>query len=353
MKQTPALTIGLCLGMLRLASADTFHLKDGTTYEGKVLSETTESYVVEVMVTKTIKEDKTIAKADVVKVDREKLDAKAFLEVAALVPTPDRLTPDDYRGRLDVCYKFLKAFPGGSLGEKARAIAGELEKENDLIVQGGVKLGGKIITAAERQSNKVEINAQALESSIKSHANASEWIPALRDFAKLESGYSTTASFKNSIPAAKRVIQQYHSQLVESAAGLAKRLEDRKIGLERMSSEDRNASTRAIAEQDAAVAKKFADEKAAGEKWTTPDAFNKATLDEAIRFSDQELKRLETLKIDDKIDGAKAWRDAWTAVHGTDQKAVTTALADIRNAKLPAELVAELETLAKKAGLVK
>jgi hypothetical protein len=216
-----------------------------------------------------------------------------------------------------------------------------------------LKLGGKIVSSAELQSNKVEINARVLESSMRAHANASEWIPALRDFDELEAGYSSTAPFKDALPVAKQVIEQYNAQLVESSAGFAKRTEERKVGLERMSSEDRNASIRAIAEQDEAAAKKLSGEKAAGVKWTTPDDFNKTSLDEAIRFCDQELKRLNALKPDSKTDAGKAWRDAWTAIHGTDPKAVATALADVRNAKISAELLTELETLAKKSGLMK
>lgn len=353
MKQTLNLAASLMVTLIGAASADTLHLKNGTTYEGKILNETPDSYLVEVMVTKTIKEEKTIAKADVDKIEREKLDEKAYLEIAKLVPAPDLLASGDYRSRLDLCYKFVKSFPNSPLAAKARAIAGELEKENDAVAQGGVKLGGKLISSADLQANKVEINARVLESSVRAHAKASEWIPALRDFAKLEAEYSSTAPFRDVLPVVKEVIGQYNAQLLESSATLAKRLEDRKVGLERMSSEDRNASTRAIAEQDEAAARKLAEEKAAGIKWTTPDAFNKSSLDEAVRFCDQELKRLDALRPDSKTDAGKAWRDAWTAVHGTDPKVVVTALADARNAKISAELITELETLARKSGLMK
>ncbi len=353
MKRTHALTAGLLAGLIGAAAADTLHLKNGTTYEGKILSETKDSYLFEVMVTKSIKEERTIAKADVTKIDREKLDETAFLEIKKLTPAPDLLGAEDYRARLELCYKFVKTYPNSPLAAKARAIAGELEKENDVIAQGGVKLTAKLITAAERQANKVEINARVLESSVRARAKDSQWVLALRDFVKLEADYSNTAPFKDVLPFARQVIQQYNAQLVESAAGLPKRLADRKVGLERMSSEDRNASNRAIAEVDEAAAKKTAEEKAAGIKWTTPDDFNKTSLDDAIRYCDQELKRLENLRIDAKIDAGKAWRDTWSAIQGTDAKVVATALSDARAARLSNDLIAELETLAKKAGHMK
>jgi hypothetical protein len=353
MKRTHALTAGLLAGLIGTASADTLHLKNGTTYQGKILSETKDSYLVEVMVTKSIKEERTIARTDVTKIDREKLDETAFVEIAKLAPAPDLLAAEDYRARLELCYKFVKTYPSSPLAAKARAIAGELEKEIDVIAQGGVKLGGKLVTATERQADKVEINARVLESSIRAHAKNSQWVLALRDFVKLEAEYSNTAPFKDVLPFARKVIQQYNAQLIESAAGLPKRLADRKVGLERMSSEDRNASNRAIAEVDEAAAKKAAEEKAAGIKWTTPDDFNKTSLDEAIRYSDQELKRLENLRTDAKVDAGKAWRDAWSAIQGSDAKVVVTALSEARAARLSNDLIAELETLAKKAGHMK
>ena len=353
MKQSHTLTVTLFAGLICSAAADTLHLKNGTTYEGRIITESPDSFVMEVIVTRSIKEEKTVAKADVAKVDREQPDQKAFVEISKLTPAPDLLTASDYQSRLASCYKFVKDFPTSSHAAKARAITGELEKELDLVSQGGVKLSGRLISATERQSNRVEIEAQILEASIRAHARAGEWIPSLRDFTKLEADYSTTSEFKNVLPLVKQVIQQYHAQLVESSAGLEKRLTDRTVGLERMPVEDRNASARAIAEEDASHVQRLAAEKAAGVKWITPDPYNKATLDESIQYADQEMKRLDGLKFDLKFDAGRAWRAAWTAVHGSDAASATTALADARAAKVPAALVTELESLAKKSGLMK
>jgi len=353
MKQSHTLTVTFFAGLICSAAADTLHLKNGTTYEGRILRESPDSFVMEVMVTHSIKEEKTVAKSDVANVDRDQPDEKAFVEISKLTPAPDLLTAGDYQSRLASCYKFVKDFPTSSLAAKARAITGELEKELDFISQGGVKLSGRVVSATERQSNKVEIEAQILDTSVRAHARAGEWISALRDFTKLETDYSTTSEFKDVLPLVKQVIQQYHTQLVESSAGLEKRLNDRKVGLERMPVEDRNASARAIAEEDAANVQRLAAEKAAGVKWITPDPYNKATLDESTQYADQEMKRLEALKFDLKSDAGRAWRAAWTAVHGSDAASATTALSDARAAKVPAALVMELESLAKKSGLMK
>ena len=74
------------------AVADTFFLKDGTTMEGKILRQDATAYFVEVNVTKSIKDERSIAKADVVKVEREQPDLIAFVELSKLIPAPDLLT---------------------------------------------------------------------------------------------------------------------------------------------------------------------------------------------------------------------------------------------------------------------
>ncbi len=353
MKRNPTFSALLLASLIPLACADTIQLKDGTKLEGKILKEDPQSYLVEVMVTKSIKEEKTIAKADVAKIDRVKPDEVAFATLSKLIPAPDLLTAVEYQVRISKLEKFIQEFPTGTSTPKAKAMIDELAKEQAAVAEGGIKLNGNIIPASERDANKVELAARTLERSIRAHVQASEWLPALRKFSDFERDYSTTLPFKESLPVVKQAIEAYRTQVNETAASLPKRLEDRKVGLERMTSEDRNGSTRAIDEQNAAVEKRYTDEKKAGVKWVTPDSFHKASLDDTSRFADLELKRLQALKLDSKIDAGKAWRDAWAAVHGSDAKAVTTAMADVKAAKISPELIAELETIAKDAGLIK
>lgn len=72
MKQKPAFG-ALCLLAVALpCAADTFLLKDGITLNGAVVSEAGDFYLVEFQVTKSIKDDRKIAKADVVKITAAK-----------------------------------------------------------------------------------------------------------------------------------------------------------------------------------------------------------------------------------------------------------------------------------------
>ena len=103
-------------------SADKITLKDGTSFEGVVISEAGDQYVIEIAFTKTIKDERKVAKTDVVKIDRDLPDMRAFEALAKLVPTPDLLTADDYSPKITAVEKFLKTFPHSTKVAAANAI---------------------------------------------------------------------------------------------------------------------------------------------------------------------------------------------------------------------------------------
>ena len=62
-------------GMLMMvtagAGADTIILKNGTRYQGRVLKDEGESYLLEIQVTRSIKDERRVAKADIEKIEKE------------------------------------------------------------------------------------------------------------------------------------------------------------------------------------------------------------------------------------------------------------------------------------------
>jgi hypothetical protein len=78
------------------ALADSFELKDGTKFEGTILREEGSDYIIQVQVTKSIKDERRIPKADVVSQVAEKKDETAFPEIAKLIPAPDLLDEAGY-----------------------------------------------------------------------------------------------------------------------------------------------------------------------------------------------------------------------------------------------------------------
>ena len=94
--------------------ADTIVLKSGIEYQGKVISEDATNYLVEINVTKSIKDEKSIPKADVKEIRKESAESaeKAdFEKVGILVPTPDQLSAQDYQERIQKAESFIATYP--------------------------------------------------------------------------------------------------------------------------------------------------------------------------------------------------------------------------------------------------
>ena len=352
MKPTSTFILLVTASLIGPLCADTIRMKDGTKLEGKILKEGLDSYVMEVQVTRSIKEERTIKRTDVEKVDREQADDKAFAEIKGYVPTPDLLTADDYDARLTKVADFIKTNANSPLIPDAKKITADLEKERVVVAAGGVKLGGHLITNEERTSNKFEVDARMIEVSIRGRVKAGQWTAALREFEKLEKEYASSLGYREVLPAVRQTVAHYRSDATEALGTFDARMKERQAGLARMDASDRAASINAIAEQTAEITKQYEAEKKATIKWVTPNPNLKASLEEAIKYAEQEGKRLDAVKPDALPDGGKAWRDAWTAVHaGGDPKEAAAAIATARTAKMPERYIKELEAAAKAAGV--
>ena len=91
------------------AWADTFELKDGSKIEGTILRSEGSDYIIEVQVTKSIKDERRIAKADVVRQFAEQKDETAYAELAKYLPTPDLQSAEAYEAQLVKVEAFIKA----------------------------------------------------------------------------------------------------------------------------------------------------------------------------------------------------------------------------------------------------
>lgn len=348
MKKTPAFAASCLLALTLPSSADTFTLKDGSKIEAKVLKEDPESYDLEVQVTKSIKDERKVLKADVVKVEREQLDLKAFEPIAKLVPTPDLLTEDDYAVQISTVDKFLKAYPSTSKAEAAKAILKTLREEALEVSAGGVKVGGKIVTKEDYQANAYDLDARVQEAKIRKLATEGQAVAALRAFAEFDRDFRTSLAYAGLVPFIKQLIQNHVAESQQFLATLDTRLKERQTGLARMVSEDRAVTDAAIKEQDAAIEARYKSEKEARQVWLTTSPFHKMSLEETVKFGQSELARISAVKTELGVDGGKAYRELYTAVkNGANAATVTAALASNKTALVPARYTAPLDAEAK------
>jgi hypothetical protein len=348
MKTNPAFAALLCATLTVPCFADTFTLKDGTTLEAKVLSETPDTYDLEVQVTKSIKDERKIAKADVAKVSRDQPDLKAFEAVGALVPTPDFQTDDDYLTKIRVAEKFLKDYPSSTKVKDAKAIIATLKGEATQIAAGGVKASGKIVTASEYQANAYDLDARVQEMKIRDLIAANDYIGALRLFSDFDRDYRNTLSYGSLSATIKQLIQSQVAESKQALAALPAKIKERDLGLQRMSSEDRPATQEAIKEEAVAVEARYKAEKDAKQVWVTTSPFHKASLEDTVKFGETELARLSTVKPILGVDGGKSYREVYAAVNnGGNLAAVNAAMNAAKTALVPARYLAPLEAASK------
>ncbi len=346
MKNKPALGT-LCLLVAALPCvADTFLLKDGTTLNGAIVSEAGDSYILEVQVTKSIKDERKIAKSDVVKITREKPGEAAFEVISKLVPTPDLLSADEYERKIALVQKFVNEHRDSSRLANAKAILATLKSEYQEILAGGIKFNGEILKRGEKQANAYDLDARVQEARIRVLVNSNQLLQALRVFAEFDREYRPTLSHGALASLMRQVIQAYLAEAKQSLQSLDSLTRERAAGLQRMNVADRKITEAAIREEDALIEASYKAEKDAKQNWVTISPFHKASLEDTVRLCEQELVRLGAVQAAPGVDGGKAYRDAWTAVQGGNAAAAASALAAAKTAAVPARYLAPLEAAA-------
>lgn len=306
--------------------ADTFVMKDGSKLEAEVMKEDDSSYLLEVQVTSSIKDEKTVAKKDVLRIEKASKESMDYEVISAFWPTPDGLTAQDYNERMAKVSKFTLRYPESPHIRKVREMYQHLKGELTLLEQGGRKLNGKMVSKKDYQTNALEFDSLTAAGSIKRLVADRQYLQALRDFRSFEKDFRQTQAYLDLVPLMVRVIGSYASEVSQLSASYPSRMEQRTKGLDRMSGESRKISERAIAEENAALLSQFNTQKASNVGWVTPHPFCKPALDEATTFANSELKRLQDPKILVIKDQGKMFREVMSMI---DQGAKT---ADIKKA---------------------
>ena len=145
----------------------TFKLKDGTTVEGRIVSDAGDTYVLEVQVTKSIRDERKIPKADVVRITREEPDAKAFEAIAKLVPPRTCSLRTNTRQNIAAVQKFLKDISHQRQPRSAKTMLETLKSESAQVAAGSIKINGKMVSPAEYQANAYDLDARVQEAKIR------------------------------------------------------------------------------------------------------------------------------------------------------------------------------------------
>lgn len=312
-----------CLLLLVHSSqADTIILKSGEKIVGNILREDADGYVVEIK-KGTIRDEMSVPRADVSYVEKETADEKAFREMEGLVPTPELLKEEEYVARIEKIEGFLKTYPESKLVESARKMLDTLSEEYLVIQAGGIKFGEGMVSPDEYEANAYEYDVRIAEQQIKDSVARRDLLGALRMFSDYGVKFGESEGSQGMAALMLQVLKAYKQSLDENLASVDQRIEKREAGLVSMAPDDRAKTERALLEQKEKIQRLYQLEKAAGQKWITPDSFHKEGMQEALRQVLAETARLESLPAAQPLEMplAEAYRVAWEKLSdGTDEE---------------------------------
>ena len=340
-----------CFLSLIPVNADVLTIKNGKKIEGTVLREEGENYVVEVRVTATIRDEKIVPRADVLRIEKTPEYEKAFVEIATLSPAPELLSQEGYEERIEKLKKYIETFSKSNKIAKVEEMIKSLEEELDLIKGGAIKFDEGIISAEQYEANAYEFDARIAEKKIRGAVARRDYLTVLRRFDSYEMSFGVAEGYAALTPLIEQVLVSYSESLAESLASLESRLVSRDSGLARMSAGDRAKSIRALDDEQSQLAARLQEEKAAKVKWITPHAYYKESLEEAVKQAASEIAKLDTFVNVVNTPLAELYRTAWEKLQATEDNQKKQAILDEVKAKnLPESY---LEKLIKRAGLTK
>jgi hypothetical protein len=333
------------------ASADTILLKDGTTLQGRVVREEGDNYVLEVQVTKSIRDERKVPKTSIAKITSETNDEKPYQELVKLFPVPELATVEDYDNLLRNHFDpFLKAHGTSKHYREVRDIRAKIAAEREVVAAGGIKFGGRLINAADRKADAIDIDAAATLQAMKSAAEAGNYLAALRSFSDLERGFPGTNAQTEGAELAKKVLNAFRLRLTAQLNELPARLKQRELSLERMDAPERERAKEMFARQQKAYDTRIARERQDGVKWLTVAPDRRESIEEALRQVETERTRLQTPAATQTAESpAAAYREAWQKLGSASPEEAKTILENFKRFQVPARYLTLLEERAAAA----
>ena len=301
--------------LLAQATADTIRMRDGTSLEGIIVSETADSYVAMIQVTATIRDQRTIAKKDVLEIVTEKKDEKEFESISKLVPAPDLLDSGDYDARIKQLEDFVQRYPDTSRKKEVDAMIAQLQAEAEVVREGGVKWQGKLVTASERAAQAYTLDATIAAARFKDHAAAGRTIPALRAWDELATDFASSEAYAATIPQALRLMERFREELAEQIATFDARTKEREANIKGLDDGDMTRTRAVIEEESAEYLARVAAEKESKVRWLSLSPWHKEPMTEVASRLDQEIRKLTTASGTTPPDGDAAWTKAWEVLH--------------------------------------
>jgi len=329
-----------------LTQADRVHFNDGRPpKEGKVVFNTPS--VVELKWEKRpgIFQTDRFLKANIERVEIDTKEDIQFRNMGQLLPTPDRLTPEDYQRRIVKCKAFLDLFPNGSHSSKVKLILKTLEEENEKAVAGGLKLQNKWISPEERRRDSYGIDAGLEYADMVAAKESSDLKTALRHFENIQSDFSGSTHYAKASALAIETMKSYQPILQKRIAQVQFKRQDRERARATLPANVRAQNKAAQDKADATYLKLVAREtNELKTKWLTLNEYHSDPMRKVLNTLKNTLSTLEKETPAENSSFADSrHQDAWDAVSRGDLEAVEEILRELKSLKVPERYLALLQ----------
>ena len=314
-------------------SADIFTLKDGTKLDATIVKRTLEEYELEVQITKSLTERRTIKRSDVVDIKQINPANVMFEEkIAGLVPIPPALGLEDYNSRIEVLESFLAEHKSTTVGRKAAAMLKQIESERDLVAKGGLRVAegdSGMVTAEELKANAIGIESSIAAAKFDKLVAERSFLAALRQYESLETEFFGSKAQREAIPLMKRLTATYRALLLRELDGLEGKKESRMSAVERLSPRDRQRAEQIDTARNLKFEQQWAKEEKEGRYWRSVDTLCFNSLGNTIDALEKENERLDQLskEFTDLEESDELYRKGWIAA-GEKNKAELEAILD-------------------------
>lgn len=341
---TSIFTLILSLACGGFLTADIVRMKNGTELECEIVSENADSYTVSVNVTPTIRDERTIPKADVASVDRISPADAAFEAIASIIPTPDLQTVADYDRMINKqVIQFLESFPDSAHTKQVQAIQEGLKKERAMVEQGAIKLDQKWISPADRLANIYELDARIAYDKAEQTAEAGDLVTSLRTLDSIHSDYSGAEHYAKAVELSKKVLKFYKAKVTADFKRVDTLIEQRKVELTKIPTNQRDFALAEMKKKDTSYLNQLKRDKVAKLKWPRLNIYHKEPMVETIRAAESELRRLEGLDLSTIKPVGPVYSKAWAAAVGGNEDEAKQLFLDLKNLKVPESYITQLE----------
>ena len=188
------------------ASADIVTLKTGERIEAKILNETPTEMTLELQISAGIKDERTVKKADVVKIDRVAPDEADYRAIMNLQPGKNSLLPTQYEGILAALQDFTTKYPESTHIADVQQAATAFLADKKRVDAGAVKLDGGWLSKDEALRQRVQIGGVQYFNTMKNANAAGDAIGALNAFARLEKNFGGAKVLPDAIELARQIL---------------------------------------------------------------------------------------------------------------------------------------------------